>query len=269
MLTIIPWPALEARSGILRTAQDALDSLRGKRLRAIGEVHEDPASIAMAREALLDACLEDPSTVLAVEYFNTKQQCLLDRWLHGETSWDELLQEYARGPEGFPLEKYRPLLEAAKSCGAPIIGVMPPRNLANQVARTGEVPEWAASLPASPRPEDWPGYRKALEPLFPRQGPMARIPVDRLVLAQSVKDAVAASTVASLLSRGHTVVLVMGWAHVELPGAVTDRALAIAGLPRSMSGIVGARNVRPSLLARFLGCSRAGYLVSAVRQLRD
>ena len=219
------------------TSMEALlDCASRSRLAALGEVHDNPLIVWAATE-MLHAAATGGRTILAVEYFNTEQQSLLDAWLAGRITWETLIDEYNRGPEGFPLETYRPLLETAKSLGTRIIGVMPPRTWANTLARGGTPPR----LPRGPvDPDAYPGYRGFLEPLFPRRGPMARIPLERLLEAQSYKDQWAAETVAGAL-RESRVLLVMGWAHIEAPWGVPDRAASLAGVPGRMTCIVGSR----------------------------
>ena len=216
--------------------EELLDCASRSRLTALGEVHNNPLIVWVAAE-ILRAAASRGRVVLAVEYFNTEQQSLLDAWLDGRITWEALVDEYSRGPEGFPLETYRPLLEAARSLGVRIIGVMPPRTWANTLARGGRPPR----MPRGPvDPSLYPGYRGFLEPLFPRRGPMARIPVERLLEAQSYKDQWAAETVAQALHEAG-VVLVMGWAHIEAPWGVPERAAGLAGVPGWMTCIAGSR----------------------------
>ncbi len=188
----------------------------------LGEVHEREWIVSEAVSVLRALCDEGRLGFLALEHFNVEQQELLDSWLGGSMSWRELVEEYGRGPEGFNLEVYRPLLEAAASCGARIVGVMPPRDKARVVSREGRMP-WLPE--GAPDPAWYAGfgpYRALLESLFPREGPMASIPVESLVLAQSYKDSVAAWVIARMLSR-KTGMAVMGWVHVEARGGVATR----------------------------------------------
>ncbi len=240
MLTREAWRppvTLEWPWGVEAPFSSVLDQARRSALVALGEEHATPWIVRSGAEILLSMASGPGKLALAMEMFNVEQQSLLDAWLLGELSWDELVEEYSRGPEGFPLDVYRPLMEAAKSLGARIFGVMPPRTKANMVARTGRLPRDAGPIAL---PEAWPHYSGALAKLFPRSGPMARIPVERLLLAQSYKDHIASTVVAKLLRDGFRILLLMGWAHVEVPGSVPDRAAALASLPEEPL-IVGAR----------------------------
>jgi len=203
----------------------------------LGEVHEREWLVGFMT-GLLEALARDGLDFLGVEWFNVEQQPLLDAWLEGSLSWQGLVEEYRKGPEGFNLDVYRPLLEAARGLGLRIVGVMPPRSLARRVSREGVIP-WLP--PGAPDPVEWAGreeYRRLVSSLFPRAGPMARIPVERLLLAQSYKDSVAAWAVARAARHGRGLI-VMGWVHVEPVGSVPSRVEHLLG--EAVGPVVGAR----------------------------
>jgi len=214
----------------------------------LGEVHEREWLVGFMT-GLLEALARDDLDFLGVEWFNVEQQGLLDAWLEGSLSWEGLVEEYRKGPEGFNLDVYRPLLEAARGLGVRIVGVMPPRSLARRVSREGVIP-WLPE--GAPDPAVWAGRenRRLVSSLFPRQGPMAGIPVERLLLAQSYKDSVAAWVVAGAARRGRGLV-VMGWVHVEPVGSVPSRVEAMLG--EGVGPVVGAREEGLEGLAAWYG----------------
>ena len=195
---------------------------------ALGEEHEKTEIVAAFKKILAQRCELGLLKWVAVEYFNVKQQSLLDKWLQRRIDWKDLVREYSKGPEGFNLEVYKPILETARACNVRIVGVMPPRTEANRIARGGE-PRLKPCLPIEP--SLYRGYSEDLKPLFPRSGPMARIPLEKLLLAQSYKDSLAACTVYSTLREyGAGGVLIMGWAHIEPRGSVPDRVELLSGM---------------------------------------
>ena len=219
---------------------ERLQDAAGAQLVAFGEVHETPWAVRLATRLLRRICEHGGLGWVGFEYFNIDQQALLDSWTQGSIGWASLVEEYSGGPEGFNLEVYKPLLEQARACTSHLVALMPPRPVANSVAKSGQLPK-GYPLEANPNPDAWAGYRGELEPLFPRAGPMARIPLNRLILAQSFKDSVAATVTARALERWGRGFIVMGWAHVELPGAVVARALALSGLREASAAVVSAR----------------------------
>ncbi len=223
-----PYIILDANRGSALASVDPLPKdVVWAQVIALGEEHERKQIIETFRTIILYRCEIGLLKWLALEHFNTHQQGLLDAWVQSKTTWEELKREYERGPEGFNLEAYKPLLEAARDCGSQIIGVMPPRDKANKIARSGGVVGGEPCLPIEP--SLYPGYEE-LERLFPRSGPMARIPLGNLLLAQSYKDSTAACTVYSAMEKhGVEGILMMGWAHIEVRGSVPDRIELLAG----------------------------------------
>ncbi|MEB3807043.1 MAG: ChaN family lipoprotein [Desulfurococcales archaeon] len=210
-----------------------------EKLLYIGEVHEQEWLVEEVTLLLGEACEAGKLGFLAMEHFNIEQQEILDGWLEDKLSFEELAAVYEKGPEGFNLRVYRPLMEAARDCGARVIGVMPPRDKAQIASRTGSMP-WLPK--GAPDPRDMSReYIELLSRLFPREGPMARIPVERLLLAQSYKDSIASWRIAEELKTGRSGMVLMGWAHVEVKGAVASRVSALSGLVKPGYRVVGAR----------------------------
>lgn len=177
-------------------------------------------------EARLVRLLSGHIRWVGLEMFNYRMQELLDDWVKGSISWNELVQAYTRGREGFPLEKYRPLLEAAASTGLRVVGVMPPREDASRIAREGlSTAVWLRDSPVNPAEVrvDYRGYRENFLKLMPKEGPMTRLNPDRLVEAQAYKDAV----IARMTSRAYRAMgpglVVAGWAHVAYGGGAPTR----------------------------------------------
>jgi len=211
--------------------------LHNYKLLFMGEVHERPWLVETHRELLANLCRMGRLGFLAVEYFNIEQQSLLDLWMNNKISWKELVEKYQEGPEGFNLDIYRPIFETAKKCDAKIIGVMPPRTTAQLITRKSIIPDTPKE--AVP-PEDYPPeYECLLRSLLPRAGPMSRIPVEKLILAQSYKDTIASHTIARSFKEYGSGAVIMGWVHVEAKGGVATRVSRLTEGPLFL--VVGAR----------------------------
>ncbi len=188
-----------------------------------GEVHQVPWVVELERLILLNS---GDLGFVGMEHFNYDMDILVAKWLSGCIDWDVFIEEYRKGPEGFDLNYYKPLLEAVREMGLELKGLMPPRNIASRVAKEGlhvlsEVGEVYASEEEVIK--NYPGYREAIESMVPKAGPMARLNLDGIVNAQAYKDTVMAKRIYSFYKRFGRCVAYMGYAHCELPGSVTTR----------------------------------------------
>ncbi len=177
-------------------------------------------------EARLVRLLSGHIMWVGLEMFNYRMQELLDGWVKGSMSWNELVQAYTRDREGFPLDRYRPLLEAAASAGLRIVGVMPPREDASRIAREGlSTAVWLRDSPVSHAEVrvDYRGYRENFLRLMPKEGPMTRLDPDKLVEAQAYKDAVIARIASRVYSAMGPGLVIAGWAHVAYEGGAPTR----------------------------------------------
>ena len=198
---------------------------RGRDLVFFGEVH-GLEWIVECERMLLRGLASAGFSWLGLEMFNYRMQGIIDSWMRGDLSWEDLVDSYSRSREGFPLERYRPLLEEARSLGVAIIGVMPPREEASRVSRLGL--EYIASVADSPVPPDevrldFEGYRDNFLALSPREGPMASLDPEKLLMAQAYKDEVIARIASRVYGRLGRGLVIAGWAHVEYLGGAPSR----------------------------------------------
>jgi uncharacterized iron-regulated protein len=101
----------------------------------VGEQHDDPATHRMELAVLEGIGRRRDSVVVALEMFERDVQPLLDRYLSGAATEEELLKE-SRPWKNYPTD-YRPLVELARSRGWPVVASNVPRALASLVARAG------------------------------------------------------------------------------------------------------------------------------------
>ncbi|MCE4606569.1 MAG: ChaN family lipoprotein [Desulfurococcales archaeon] len=164
--------------------------------------------------------------VIGMEHFNVNQQKILDMFLGGRISWESFVDKYSKGPEGFNLDYYKPVLLYAKKHELPVKGLMPPRDEAKRIVREGLKPCLlekyglkASDIKTYPRE-----YYKRFAQLIPQEGPMSVFGVESLVLAQSYKDEVMSLSIAEELNSGIDLVYaIMGSGHCEHIGTVPDR----------------------------------------------
>ena len=191
-----------------------------------GEVHRVPWIIELARKLISLRYEAGLLRFVGLEYFNYRMEGLVRDWLEDKIDWDDFISEYSKGPEGFPLEEYRPILDEIKGLGVEVIGVMPPRDEARKVSRNGlEGINDILDSPVSPSEVrlDYKGYMERLLSMIPKAGPMAMLDPEKIVMAQAYKDEVIAYKVAEAYRRLGPGMVITGYAHSEIHGSASTR----------------------------------------------
>jgi uncharacterized iron-regulated protein len=184
---------------------------------AFGELHGHPEG-ARAELALLTALADGPRPVtLAMEFFERDVQPALDAYLAGKTTEEEFLKVARQGP-AYP-KTHRPLIEACKARGIPVVAANAPRRLVSaRRAAKGTYAEWRASLSEADRgwvpteatePDE--AYRKRfVEAMGEERG--ARLFVSQAMWDDAMGEAVARARTEHPERR---VLLVVGAFHVQ------------------------------------------------------
>ncbi|MCE4598988.1 MAG: ChaN family lipoprotein [Desulfurococcales archaeon] len=205
---------------------------------------------------------------LGLEMFNYRQQDLLDGYIEGSLSWEELVKEYSKGREGFDLEYYKPLIEYARSRGIKLIGVMPPREEAAKVARQGlNVVDDISDSPVSSGEIrlDYARYEDRILSMIPREGPMGRLDPRRILEAQAYKDTVIAAIVDRSLRLYGSGLVVTGWAHSEITGSAPTRL--VERNPRASYLVITSRDEYLDSVRNEL--ARSGGVLASFIALRE
>ncbi len=191
-----------------------------------GEVHKVDWIIMLEAEIIKLRREIGKLNFVGLEYFNYRMDKLINGWLKEEITWEELNEEYSKGPEGFPLEDYKPLLDAIKEAGVPVVGVMPPRDEARKISHNGlDGIDDIIDTPVDKEEVDvnYPGYVDILLDMIPKEGPMAKLDTSKIVLAQAYKDEVISYRVAEAYKRYGGGVVITGFAHSEISGSASTR----------------------------------------------
>jgi len=187
----------------------------------IGEKHDD--ALAHEWELYIWTNLASDERCLALEMFETDVQGLLDSYLSGDLSLDELL-ESAR-PWSNYVEAYHPMVEYAVQNGYNVIAANVPRHFASAVARGG----WEG-LRETEGSEFFENIIVDSTSVFYRQqflatmdalsGQMQSMPMDpvNMYRAQLLKDAVMASSI-----EGVSCVFVCGSFHSDFHSGIPDQ----------------------------------------------
>lgn len=157
------------RSGAPATLGAILRAASGSEVLLVGEEHDDMVGHALEAIMLesliaeLDGTGAEPgrTVVLSLEMFERDVQYVLDEYLAGLISEDQFLRS-ARPWDDYEA-RYRPLVEAARAYGGPVVAANAPRRYVNRVTREGP-----ASLDALS------GLAKRYLPPLPFPGPSER-----------------------------------------------------------------------------------------------
>ena len=168
------------------TLDDVVQAMAGVDAVLIGEIHTDPVGhwieAELFRRALASAKAGEASgalrpVALSLEMFERDVQGIVDEYLAGLIT-ESQFKASARPWEHYDSD-YRPMVEAAKEAGAPVIAANAPRRYVNRVSRLGrealfELPPRARGvLPPLPYPPPSDVYREQWLTLM-REMPMQR-----------------------------------------------------------------------------------------------
>jgi uncharacterized iron-regulated protein len=201
----------------------------------VGEQHNDPATHRMELAILEGIARRRDSVVLALEMWERDVQPLLDRYLAGSATEEELLRD-GRPWKNYAAD-YRPLVELARSRSWPVIASNVPRPLASLVSRGGltaldtlspEVRQRVAASIACPEDQYFEKFRAAMGDLSshqPGSGPdSSAARLLRIYQAQCIKDETMGESVARSWAPGRLVVHYNGAFHSDFRLGTVDRA---------------------------------------------
>jgi uncharacterized iron-regulated protein len=117
------------------TFAELIANVEKTRVIFMGELHDHPghhqAQLAVI-QALHDAGQE---VTIGLEMFQRDDQEILDQWVEGKISREELVEAYHRNWQWWPL--YQPIFESARDKGHQLLALNVPREITAQVAREG------------------------------------------------------------------------------------------------------------------------------------
>lgn len=232
----VPHRVYDTRAKKFLDFETLVSRLSGSDLVFVGEQHDDPGTHRMELALLEGLARRRDSVVLALEMFERDVQPLLDNYLRGGASEEELLK--AGRPWKNYASDYRPLVELARARGWPVVASNVPRPLASLVGRAG-LPA-LDTLAAESRsqvaealacPED--GYYKKFVAVMgdmashgpaPASGEAPKVRVGRMYQAQCIKDETMAESVARVWRPGRLVVHYNGSFHSDFRLGTAERA---------------------------------------------
>jgi len=205
----------------------------------LGEYHDNPDAHAVQHALYARLLAREPRTALCLEMLERHEQPIVDAWVRGELTTDQLIDRTgSRTWSGQPnswLAFYQPCLDLAREHGAAIVAANAPRQVVSRASREGydgllALPTDERALFDLPIAPDVGAYRHRLAELMQEmRGSDAAVPddqVDRMLRSQRVWDATMGASVARALDSSPRAVLLVGCFHSDFLGGTALELLA-------------------------------------------
>ena len=225
-------PYREASQGIT-SPQVVLSELAQADVVYLGETHSSPQDHQTQLEIIQELQRRNPKIAIAMEMFQRPYQGILDRYLAGQLSEQELLEQSEYEQRwGFPWQYYAPILRFAKEKKLSVLALNTPTEVTRKVAREGLeslTPQQRQFIPPfSEIRTDNAEYRQLMLTAFQQHqqsGHGSSAGFERFFLAQVLWDETMAETIAQFLQANpdYQVVVVAGQGHIVYGYGIPSR----------------------------------------------
>lgn len=206
-----------------------LDDLAESRVIYLGERHTLERHHAIQERIVTDLTQRGVPLVLGLEQMEAFNQAALDRYYQGEIDFDELAKQTEWVKRWSNYEQYRPILEAARQAGAPVLALNARKETVRQVARQGIDgldPETRSELPNEINLDD-PLYEQHMKRVMMVHAMVTPEMVHSMFEAQVTRDETMADRLCAFLEsaqgRDRTAVVLCGAGHVSHRLGMPDR----------------------------------------------
>ena len=198
----------------------------------LGETHDSLKDHQAQIEILQKLYQRQPKMVIALEMFQRPYQSVLDRYIIGELSEQELLEQSEYNQRwGFPWQYYAPILQFAKQKQLPVLALNTPIEVTHKVAHAGleslTLEERKFIPPFDEIRTDNAEYRQTLLRIFNQHEHAGHnsASFERFFLAQVLWDETMAEKIAQSLQTnpGHQVVVLAGRGHIAYSYGIPSR----------------------------------------------
>jgi uncharacterized iron-regulated protein len=204
------------------TWSQAIQKMANADVVLMGEVHGHELGNAVQQEMFEDILTANPSTVLAMEFYERDEQVALDDYLSGITDREAFEKAADRNAGNNPWAHAR-MVDASKEAGRPVIAANAPRRYV-RLARTDgferlhELNDAQRALVEIPDQTPQGAYR---DRFMDAMGGMAshggEEMIESFLRSQSTWDATMAQSIVDGFQDGTPVVLVVGYFHAQFP----------------------------------------------------
>ena len=214
---------------------DLIDQLEPVDVIFIGEVHNNPEH-HLIQVQLLQALMARyaPPLAVAMEFFDTSRQPVLDRFMNGDLNEKAFLKAVDwENSWRFPYHLYRPILWISQDKGTALLGINAPNQLVRKVARTGleSLTDKEREQVASDIDLNNAAHREYLSTIFEqhsfkKDSPHGMENFEHFYQAQCVWDETMAETIAAYMeAKGGKMVVFTGNGHIVNKFGIPDRLL--------------------------------------------
>ena len=214
---------------------DLIDQLKTVDVVFIGEVHNNPEH-HLIQVQLLQALMASftPPPAVAMEFFDTTRQPVLDRFMNGDLDETAFLKQVDwKKSWRFPYHLYRPILWTSRDKGTVLLGINAPNSVVKKVARSGLLSLTAEERRQVARDMDLTNtaHREYLDSIFKQHQTDKNLKhgmqnFDHFYQAQCVWDETMAETIADhMKAHGGKMVVFTGNGHIVNKFGIPDRVL--------------------------------------------
>lgn len=189
----------------------------------LGETHDNPEDHKIQLQIIQELGRRNRKIAIAMEMFQQPYQNILNRYLAGKLSEQELVEQSNYNQWGYPWEYYAPLVRFAKEKQLPVIALNIPIEITRQVTRSGleslTTQQRKLIPPFSEIRTDNAEYRQLLAETFGQHqhsGHGNSSNFERFFLAQVLWDETMAAQVAKFIKANpnYQVVVLAGTGHI-------------------------------------------------------
>lgn len=199
----------------------------------LGETHDRAEDRKIQLKIIRDLQAKNSKIAIAMEMFQIPYQGAIDRYLVGELTERELVEQTEYEQRwGYSWESYAPILRFAKEKNLPVLAVNVPSEITRQVAKAGLdslTPQQRKIIPPTSEIQtDNAAYRQMLAKVFEQHQHSDRgnsSGFDRFFLAQVLWDETMAAEVAKFVKANpkHQVVVIAGQGHIVYGYGIPSR----------------------------------------------
>jgi len=208
--------------------ETALDDMSEVRIVYIGEIHTIARHHELQVEILRGLVQRNLNLSLAMEMFTSEQQPVIDRWVSSGEPVSVLVENLGKD-RWTNLMDYASVLSVARDLNIPIIGLNASNSIVRKVSRGGLEAlseEEKSHIPSDVRPIN-PLYAKLLSLKLRVHRAFQGDPLDRVIYAQALRDAVMASNITLYLEgpnrKDRLLVVIAGSGHLSYGFGVPER----------------------------------------------